>query len=93
MTEQPHVDRVGKCQICSGLIEHYAGEPEDLWHHVEVRDHTPEKRPAHAIDTNPLPGGPVEVLCTCGDWRRVAASAAIADRYGKQHLDSMWGRS
>lgn len=29
-----NVDRVSKCADCGELVEHYAGEPENLLHHL-----------------------------------------------------------
>lgn len=87
--DEPYVDRVHNCFICGGLIEHYSDEPESLWHHVVVRNHTPEKKPTHEIRTKFLPGGPVEAWCTCGGWRGVAVNSVIAERDGSRHLKSM----
>lgn len=82
--EDPYVDRVSKCQICGGLIEHYTGDPANQWRHVEVRNHTPEKKPTHETSIKHSAGG-YDVSCSCGQWSGVAPALWIAERDAARH--------
>lgn len=43
--------------------------------------------PAHEIRIQQMPGGPVEVRCSCGTWGGVAPSVKVAERDGAQHVE------
>lgn len=79
-----NVDRVMKCADCGELIEHYAGEPEDLWHHLGW----PEK-PKHEIRTKLTVGGNVEVWCTCKKWLGEAPSERAAQSGWDRHVEAV----
>lgn len=77
------VDRVQKCADCGELVEHYAGEPADVWHHLGW------SKAVHQIRTKVNRGGNVEVWCTCQKWRGQAPSDRAAQRGWDQHVESM----
>jgi hypothetical protein len=43
--------------------------------------------PAHEIRIKQMPGGPIEVRCSCGKWGGVAPSVKVAERDGAQHVE------
>lgn len=42
----------------------------------------------HRTTTRQLPGGPIEVRCSCGQWGGVAPSYPAAEKSATQHRDS-----
>lgn len=43
--------------------------------------------PEHEIRIQQMPGGPIEVRCSCGRWGGVAPSVKVAERDGARHVE------
>jgi hypothetical protein len=42
----------------------------------------------HETRTEQMPGGPIRVWCSCGQWKGVAPSRQVADRDAKAHREA-----